>query len=426
MRSAITVLLVLAIGVAGAMWLANLGGSVEIKVGESYIATSFPLAVLILALAFLVLHLLLSAIGAIRRVPQRFRTRRAARRRQEGDAAVTRALVALAAGTGEAARLEVRKARHYLGDTPQTLLLAAEAERLSGREEAATEVFRKLAERDDARFLGLRGLLRDAMQRGDWDAARQLAKEAEEVQPGAAWLREERARLALETHDWREALALASPEQPRAALALAAAAQEPDSAKAMELERQAFLFDKGFAPAALAFAKRLRDHGDPRKARAVLEDAWIVGPHPDIAELYLADEPDAQARLRTTEALIRRNPEVPESRLLLARSALAAGMPERARPGLEALIASGEADRRAYMLMSELEEAERGDNAEVRAAQARLLQEAASARPEPRWHCGHCGAEHAAWAPVCTACGTPGQIAWTAEPRPGVPARTAA
>src|SRR6185295_9129471 len=110
---------------------------------------------------------------------------------------------------------EVRKARGLLGDTPQTLLLAAEAERLSGREEAAAETFRLLAGRSDARFLGLRGLLRQAMQKGDWAAAQALAREAEAVQPGAAWLREERAQLALQTRDWREALALSATEMPK-------------------------------------------------------------------------------------------------------------------------------------------------------------------------------------------------------------------
>ena len=68
--------------------------------------------------------------GALRRWPGRARNSRAWRRQHDGDAALTRALVALSAGTAEAARLEVRKARKLLGDTPQTLLLAAEADQV--------------------------------------------------------------------------------------------------------------------------------------------------------------------------------------------------------------------------------------------------------------------------------------------------------
>ncbi|SDB31246.1 heme biosynthesis HemY N-terminal domain-containing protein [Belnapia rosea] len=416
MARAIWILLLLGIGIAVAMWLAELGGTVEIKVGEAWIGTSFPIALLILCVTFLVLHGILSLIGAIRRWPGRLRNRRAWRHRQDGDAALTRALVALSAGTAEAARLEVRKARKLLGDTPQTLLLAAEAERLSGHDEAAAAVFRQLAEREDARFIGLRGLLRQAMARGDWDVALALAKEAEQVQPGAAWLREERAQLALQTHNWREALSLAPADAPRAPLALAAAGQEPDAARAAELERQAFQADPGFAPAAIAHARRLRAEGSPRRARSVLEDAWAASPHPDLAEPYLADDPDPLTRVKSVEMLIRRNPTASESRLLLARVALTAGLTGRARGALEAVVKSGTTDRRAYLMLAELEEAEHGETAEARAAQARWLREAATARPEPRWRCGHCAAEQRAWAPVCTACDTAGRVIWTAEP----------
>ena len=416
MARAIWVLLLLGIGTAAAMWLAELGGTVEIKVGDAWVGTSFPIALLIVCVAFLVLHGILSLIGALRRWPGRARNSRAWRRQHDGDAALTRALVALSAGTAEAARLEVRKARKLLGDTPQTLLLAAEAERISGHDEAAAAVFRQLAERDDARFIGLRGLLRQAMARGDWDAALALAREAELVQPGASWLREERAQLALQTRNWREALSLAPAEAPRAPLALAAAGQERDAAKAAELERQAFQADASFAPAAIAHARRLRGEGSPRRAKGVLEDAWAASPHPDIAEPYLAEDSEPLARVKAVEMLIRRNPTAAESRLLLARVSLAAGLTGRARGALEAVVKSGEADRRAYLLLAELEEAEHGETAESRAAQARWLRDAAGARPEPRWRCGNCGTEHRRWAPVCEACDTAGRIAWTAEP----------
>lgn len=418
MRRALFLLIVLAAGVALALWLAELGGTVQIQVQDTWIGLSFPVALLILALAFAVLYAILSFIGWLRRLPARMRERRAARHRVEGDAAVTRALVALAAGTPEQARLEVRRARQHLGDTPQTLLLTAEAERLAGREAAATDAFKALADREDARFLGLRGLLRQAIARHDWPAAQRLAREAEAAQPGAAWVREERAQLALHTRDWREALALSPPEAPRAALALAAAGQEEDEAKAAELERQAFNADPGFAPAAIAHARRQRAGGSPRRAKATLEQAWTAAPHPDLGAAYLEDLEDPLTRVKAVEELTRRNHVDPESRLLMARVALEAGLTGRARGELEALVAApGAADRRAFLLLAELEEAEHGDTPEARAAQARWLREAANARPEPRWRCTHCGTDHRAWGPVCEACQTVGHIVWA---QPGV------
>ena len=97
------------------------------------------------------------------------------------------------------------------------------------------------------------------------------------------------------------------------------------------------------------------------------------------------------------------------------------GLTGRARGVLEALAQSGRADRRAFLLLSELEEAEKGDTPDARSARAQWLRDAANAAPEPRWRCANCGTEHAAWGPVCSACGTVGQIAWTATPRAAMP-----
>lgn len=413
MRQAILFLVLLTAGIAGVLWLARLGGNVEIRVGDAEIVVALPVALLLLALLFLVLHLLLVGIGALRRLPSRIRARRAERRRVEGEAAVTRALVALAAGTPDLARIEVRRARDRLGDTPQTLVLAAEAERLAGREEAAAEAFQALAARPDSRFLGLRGLLRQAIQREDWPTAQRLAREAEAAQPGAAWLRQERETLALRTRDWREALALAAPGSAQAALALAAATQEPDPSRAADLERQAFQTDPGFTPAALAHAQRLKAGGSPRRARQVLEQAWAARPHPDLAVAYLADEADPLQRVRAAEHLVHGNPQHPESHLLMGRMALEAGLTGRARQELEALTASGQADRRAYLALCDLEEVEQGDSPAGRAAQARWLRAAATANPEPRWRCSACGTDHSSWAPVCPNCQSVGTISWS-------------
>ncbi|CAH0280175.1 heme biosynthesis HemY N-terminal domain-containing protein [Roseomonas sp. CECT 9278] len=414
MRRALLLLTGLAAVTGLALWLAQVGGTVEIEVGEVWIGITVPIAVMGLALAFVLVQAVLSGLRWMAAVPARQRAARRAQRRADGDAAVTRALVALAAGTAEAARVEVRRARVLLGDTPQTLLLTAEAERLAGREEAAAIDFKALAERPDARFLGLRGLLRQAMQREDWPAAQRLAKEAEAAQPGAAWLREERQVLALRMRDWREALALAAPDAPRAALALAASLQEEDASRAGEFEKQAVAADAGFAPGALAYAKRLGDAGGGRRARAVLEQSWLAAPHPDIGAAWLAGEKDRLARVKAVEDLVHRNREHPESRLLMARAAIDAGLTGRARSELDALVATRTADRRAFLMLAELEEVEHGDTADARAAQAKWLRAAANAQGAPRWRCAACGVDHTTWKAECGACGAVGRIGWAA------------
>jgi len=78
------------------------------------------------------------------------------------------------------------------------------------------------------------------------------------------------------------------------------------------------------------------------------------------------------------------------------------------------LVTTGAADRRAYLLLAELEDVEHGDTADARAAQAKWLRAAANAPGAPRWRCGSCGAEHNDWKADCAACGTAGRIAWSA------------
>ncbi|MBE9604571.1 heme biosynthesis protein HemY [Acetobacteraceae bacterium H6797] len=416
MRRALWVLIVAVLVVAASWQLFQMGGTVEVRVGELFIGVSLPILLVALVVLFALLHGILLGLRWVGAWPGRFRARREASRRHDGDLAVTRALLALAAGRGEAARTEARRARNKLGDTPQTLLLAAEADRLAGRDHDATETFRLLAAREDARFLGLRGLLRESIRQEKWEEAAILARQAEEEQPQASWVRTERASLALRTHDWSEALALGAPEAPEAQLAMAAAAQETDDNRITALEKRALAADPGFTPAALAHARRFLREGSPRRARSVLEKAWEVNPHPDIAAFYLTPEvsetKDALGRAKAAEHLVHKRRDHPESRLVLARADIEAALTGRARAELDALIASGSADRRAWMLRAELEHLEQGESPEGRAAEARCLREAANAAPEPRWRCASCGTEHESWKPVCTSCGTVGRIAW--------------
>jgi HemY protein len=98
----------------------------------------------------------------------------------------------------------------------------------------------------------------------------------------------------------------------------------------------------------------------------------------------------------------------------MARAAIDAGLTGRARSELDALVAARSADRRAFLMLAELEEVEHGDTADARAAQAKWLRAAANAMGAPRWRCGACGVDHASWKAECAACGAVGRIAWSA------------
>jgi HemY protein len=413
------VLLALLIGgaVLALAWvLAGLPGHVTAQIGATTFEAATPVVALGLLLLFALLYAALRLLGVAFRLPRTLAARRAAQRRHTGEIAVTRTLLALAAGEKGDARREASRARRLLGDTPQTLLLAAEAGRLGGRDDEAETAFRALAARGDAAFLGLRGLLRQAIDREDWAEAAAVARQAEAVQPGAAWLRHERARLAVRAGNWSEALALADADAPKAALAAAAAEAEPDASRALRLAKQAWQDDPSLPSAALAYASRLRASGRESRALAVIRHSWTVAPHPDLAAFALAPIEDALGRLKAAQRLTDANPEHLESRLLLARTALEAGLTGEARRHAEAARATGLNQRRLWLLLAEIEEAEGGDTESGRLAQRDALRHAATADADPQWRCSTCHTAHASWHPTCPDCATVGSLRWSTQP----------
>jgi HemY protein len=394
MRRVIVFLIVAAIVLAASWFIAGLPGAVSINVAGYSIETGAPVGILLFIVAVLIILLIARVISRLVAVPGGVKRSRERRRRVVGERSINRALVALAAGEKSAARNQTRRARRLLGETPQTLLLSAEAERLAGDEAAASGYYKMLADRDDAAFLGLRGLFRQAIAREDWPEAALLAKRAEAVRPGTTWLREERAMLAARTGQWMHAALLAGPDAPVAAYTTAAAedAAAHDPGDAMRLAKEAWRDHPGFAPAALIYARLLRQAEMEHRAQAVIRAAWKEQPVADLAEFLLAPIDDKLARIREATRMVGYNRELPESHFLLAQLYLAADLLPDARMHAEAARSKGMNQRRLWLLFSELELKEKGDTEAGRTAQRDMLQ--------------------AKWRPVCPSCQTPGRITW--------------
>lgn len=415
MRRVIGFLLLAVLLLAVAFGLGTLPGDITASIGRYTFAASVPIVVLAVLVLFGLLYGVIRLFATILSAPGRFGRGRHQRQLRQGDRAVTRAFAALAAADPKAAQREAERARRLLPQSPMALLISAEAARLAGKPEDAEASYRRLAEQSDSAFLGLRGLLRQALDAQDWTLAADLARRAELTHPGAPWLRAERARLALRTGAWAEALALAGPDVPRAAIATAAAEAASDPAQGLRLARDAFAADPSLAPAAIAYASRLRARGEGRKADATIEKAWTRGPHPDLAAFYLEAERDPMARLKAADRLAKSNPEHGESHFLLAQAALAAKLTGQARREAQAAVAAGLDQRRVWVLLADIEEADAaaggGEAATFAAHEA--LRRSQTAAPDPRWRCTACSAEQTAWHPACPVCGTVGQVVWT-------------
>jgi HemY protein len=429
MRRVVLFLLTACVVVAVAWGIHRLPGTVSGEIGPYSFAAASPVAALAVIILFVVVYLILRFIGFLVFLPRRVRRWRANRNRRFGDIAVTRALVALAAGDTGDARREAGRARRLLGDTAQTLLLAAEAGRLAGREDEAETAFRQLSERPDAAFLGLRGLLRQAMERENWAEASALARQAEAAHPAAIWLRQERAALAVRTENWIDALHLADADAPKAALAAAAATQATNSVQGIRLARQAWKEDRTLPAAALAYAAKLRADGRESRAQSILRETWQIAPHPEIAASFLVTLPDGPSRYAAAKRLTKGNPREIESRMVLARTSLEAGQCDDARFHAEAARAAGLNQHRLWVLLADIAEAEGGDTEAGRIAQRDALRHSTTADPDPTWRCAACSTPTAAWTPVCPACAKIGTLRWGVTPvrvTPAIAAQSAA
>src|SRR3954462_2039671 len=231
--------LIVGIAVIAIAWgLANLTGHVDATVGPYRIETSASLTILVLGVAFILLYLLLRLLIALVMLPLASGGWGRRARVRVGERAITRVLIALAAGEDRMARREAKRVRQLLGDSPQTLLLAAEARRLGGREDEAEAAYKALTQREDGRFLGFRGLLRQAIERRDWKQADTLAREAEAARPGTAWLRQQRAELAVHSDSWSSAAELTDQSESKVIYSIAAAEADKDPIRALAYAKQ--------------------------------------------------------------------------------------------------------------------------------------------------------------------------------------------
>jgi HemY protein len=346
-----------------------------------------------LILLVIVLMAVLAFVRGILRSPEQvslfFRHRRAVK----GYLALTRGLIAIGAGDLKLARRSADDAARLSPGDPLTLLLIAQSAQMAGDRAAAERAFRDMAKRDDTKLLGLRGLYIEAQRRNDPYGARAVAEEAAKVAPGLAWAGQAVLDDRCAASDWAGALealdhmksALAKPDYRRKrAVLLTARAQalaelDRDASRAAVLEAVKLAPD--LVPAAAMAGRRLAESNEWRKARKILENAWTINPHPDIAEAYanlrLGDS--ARERLGRMQKLAAKVEGQREGALAVARAALEAGEFKTARDALAPYVSAP--TRRVATLMAEIEEAEHNDQGRVREWMSRAVR----ASGDPVW-----------------------------------------
>jgi HemY protein len=437
----------IAIVVAAAVLLADWPGRVSITWLGYDIDLAVGTAVAVLVIFILLLYLLWRLWHIVRRAPTEYGVYRRNRRQAKGFRALTRGLVAVAAGDPVEAKRLARTAHGLLDKSPLTLLLAAQAAQLEGDEAAAQRYFEALSKNPEAALLGLRGLATAALKRGDEEAALHYSERALQSHPHAEWAAETAHRLQVKLGRPAEeslralvrAGAMSAKEaQHRRAVLLAERARQallPETANAdldaaLRAAREALKLDAAFVPARLILANLLQRMGKKREAAKLIEQDWDSNPHPLLARAYAETEPGERPadRLKRLDRLARQNPNHVETHRALGMTALAAGLWGDARKHLEKLVDAernaGGVSHATARAMALLEEGEHGATQEGRAAARRWLDQAAEAAPDSAWICSVCGHPGEAgpasghWQAVCPTCAAIDSYRWQ---RPALP-----
>jgi HemY protein len=441
MRRALSLMLVAAVAMLAVAWLAGAPGRASVEFAGWRLDTSFGgLAVLVAATGFAMI-LVDRAWRAAWAAPKRFADWRQARRTRKGYEAVTRGLVAIAAGDAGEAQRQARAAMGKLGTVPLVQLMSAQAAQLAGEEADANEHFEAMRAFPETEFAALRGLVAAAMKRGETERALVLARRARDLRPDAAWV--SAALVELETASGAWAAAGETLIQARRNKLFEPALADGRAAAALHAHARA-LGAAGDLRNAIAAAERALRLGPDRpevaatlavfyardaRARAagnLVEKEWARHPHPDLLAAYRLARPVANALqwVKQVERLAKLAPLHRESHIALAEAALAAGLwGEAKRHAQAALAAEGAGDGASdgpapslglCRLLQRIAEAQ-GDDAE---GARRWLARAAEANPDPAWTCAACGQPHETWLALCTHCGAFDRMEWRPPARP--------
>ncbi|WP_068116174.1 heme biosynthesis protein HemY [Tropicimonas marinistellae] len=350
-------------------------------------------------------------------------------RERKGYRLMVDAFMALAAGEGKQAISKAAKAEKFLQDSQVAKVITAEAAQLTGEHKKAEEAYKALLVRDDTRFVGIRGIMKQRLADGDTDTALALAQQAYALRPRHEEVQDTLLKLQAEHRDWsgaRKTLGtkLKTGTLPRdvhrrrdAVLAVSEAKDILDSGKSIEAREAAIEANKlspDLVPASIMAAHGLIEKGKPRQAARVLKKTWEVNPHPELAVAFaeIVPDEDPKARLKRFGDLVKIQPDHPETKMLMAELNIAAEDFPAARRAIGDL-ASTDPTARALSIMAAVERGEGADDAVVRGWLARAV----TAPRGPQWVCDKCHSTEPTWVPVCSNCGGFDTLAWQELPK---------
>ena len=409
------------------VWIFNRPGTLEVEWLGYTVETQLWAAFVLLLVVFFIFHFFFRIMNALISLPRRWRDIQNKKRHDRGYRALTLGLSAVSAGDAKVASYQAYRMRQFLRDEKGLpWLLEAQAAKLRGDEIEARGYFSKLLENNDTAFLGVRGLLQDAVSSGDPDRALMLARQALSMHPGQSWIIHTVFGIEVQKREWVAALAtLKKGERSKAwtadelkSLRIAVLLQQGDELsragfqqEAGKKYREANRIDPAFIPGAVRLACNHMDQNRRRNAVSVVERAWKENPHVDLVPVWKTMAPHAKrgdmaGYLRWFERLVALKPGDAESQIAAATAALEEGLWGEAWQFLSA-AEKIRPSARLYRLWAQVEE--KTGHAE---SARRYWEKAADAPGDKVWTCRETGRIYEHWSPVAEPHGAFNTIVW--------------
>lgn len=418
----------IAVIAAGAIWIVQRDGRVSLEL-MGYTVGMQTGHFILGALVFLfILFILLRLIRAILNIPSAVSDMRAKDKKARGFLALTRGFVAVAAGDTKKASQYAKQAIQYLPKQKGLpLLLDAQAARMRGDEGYAKTRFEELLADKETAFFGIRGLLKNAVDERDYDAALDYANQAAKLHPKQGWVLKGQYDLQIKTGHYAQAevtlrklvklkeVDAEKVQSDRAAFQHIYADQAhkkgDDHLGSKHLE-YAYKIDPLFIPTVSKLGAAYLKKNKKAKALKIFKKAWKENPHPDLMFIWDAAKPTAKKKqnektLKWYSDLVALKPDSALGQMAAAQAAMDMGLWGEAKAYLmmaEQLHPSA----RLYQMRAQVEQNATQNDDDIHDC----MDKAARALPDKVWVCANTGMVYESWEPIAQPHGDFNSIVW--------------